>query len=115
MEYVTNLLSPITGNETISAAIDTMFAVSDSTMLLILTTGLLGAYILGSLTDRNSFFDFTTNFSALFLGALFANSLFSELEFSGTSEIAQSAIAANLGMIVASLIIIGIYGRAKST
>lgn len=115
MEYLSNLFSSITGNQTVSSAVDNMFAVSDSTMLLILVTGLLGAYILGSLTGRNSAFDFVTNFSVLFLGALFANSLFSELELAGTSEIAQTAISASIGMVVASLIIIGIYGRPKST
>ena len=91
-----------------------MFAISNSTMLLILAMSFLATNVLANLTGRDSILDYVTAFSTLYIGALLGNSLLSEIEIAGTSELAQSAISANIGMTIAALIIAALHGRAKA-
>ncbi len=111
MESLVNLLGLATDGRSISSAVDSMFDISFASIILIIALCFLGTNLVTNLTDRNSALEYGTTFSSLLIGALLANSLISTIELPVNSDLAQTAISANLGMTVAGLLILVIYGR----
>ena len=111
MESLIIFLGIATSGGMITTAIDNMFDSSFSSIILIVALCFLGTNLVSNLTERNSPLEYVTAFSSLFIGALLANSLIAVIELPVNSDLAQTAISANLGMTVSGLLILAVYGR----
>jgi len=111
MESLVSFLGVATSGSTVSTAIDNMFDISFSSIILVVALCFLGTNLVSNLTERNSPLEYVTTFSSLFIGALLANSLISGIVLPVNSDLAQTAIAANVGMTISGLLILAVYGR----
>lgn len=112
MESFVGFLGSATDGQNISSAFDGMLDISNTSMILIVALVLLGTNLVANMTARNEALDYAITFSALFIGALLANSAMSEIVMPVASDMAQTAIAANLGMTISSLLLLAAYGWA---
>lgn len=111
MEGLMNLLSFSTSSSTVTSALDGAFSVSQSTLLLIVAISFIGTNLVSNITSRQSMLEYVTTYCSLFVGSLLANWLISDIELPVSSDLAQTAITANIGMTCAALLIMAVYGR----
>ncbi|HFC05208.1 MAG TPA: hypothetical protein ENJ55_05835 [Rhizobiales bacterium] len=111
MDQLLNLFNTATTGSSYSSSLDNLFNVSDTTMMLIVGLCFFGTNLVSNITNRNSLLEYCTTFAGLFIGALLATTLISNVELVGTSELAQSAITANIGMTISALLMMAVFGR----
>lgn len=89
---------------------DSLFDVSNTTMILVLALSLLGTVFVGGVSNRNTMIEQATTYSCLFIGGLIANQMISRFEMPLDSEFAQAVVSTNIGMLGSSLLILYFYG-----
>ncbi len=111
MEGLMSFLGLATSGRTVTSTFSGLFDISDTTLILVVGLCFLGTNLVSNITCRNSPVEYATTFSCLFIGALMANALIAEIELPVTSDLAQSAITANIGMTCAALLVMALFGR----
>lgn len=82
--------------------------------MLIVGLSFFATNVVNNITNRHSLLEYATSFCTLLLGGLLGNSLVAHIEFPVSSELAQTAVTANIGMTVSALLIMALYGREGS-
>lgn len=113
MDSLMDLLGKATNNDTISSAFGEAMSISNATLLLILAVTLVGTNVVANICERQSTLDYVTTFCSLFIGSIMANWLISDIELPVASDLAQSAITANIGMTCAALVVMACYKIAR--
>lgn len=111
MQDVINILSVATGTNSSGWLDQNLFDVSNSTLILIAVMSFLGTNLIAHMTGRDLFVEQITSFSAFFVSALVANLVISNIELPVGSELAQVGITSNIGMTIAGLLLLVLFGR----
>jgi len=110
MLSASNMFSTGATNQTFSGFMD----IPSSLLWLIVALCLFGTNLIANITGRNNILEYGVIFSSLFVSAIVANKYLASIEFPVSSELAQSIVTANIGMTIAGLLIMGLYGtKAK--
>ncbi len=114
MEYLANLYNSVADNIEIEQFLAGLTDIPTSLLVLIVGLCLFGTNIVANITSRANILEYGVTFSGLFFGALIANKYIADIDLPVTSQLAHSAITANIGMTCAGLFIMGAYGTQRA-
>jgi hypothetical protein len=87
--------------------------VPDDSLVLILIMSLVGAAILGNFLPHSTWFNSAVNVSALFVGGIVANAIFSLTGIHFLDSTLAAALVANVGMTIVGLGVLVAYRNAS--
>lgn len=110
MEYLKNVFVSVIDNINVEQFFVGLTDIPTTLLILIVGLCFFGTIIVANIIARDSLLEYGVTFSSLFIGALVANKYIADIELPVTSQLAHSAITANIGMTCAGLFIMGAYG-----